>query len=278
MIFPVSVIGKLSRSSIQGTLYAAIAAAAHSCRASAVSALGWGRTGRGRRSRRVPREATAHRWRSRRPWSRCRARAVRRRPERSASRGRPPGSAAAVTTSPTAIPNSGSRAARRGAGRLPPRRRPPYGVRDTPGNTGYGPSLRPRPATAEVSGRPRTCSGRGRPSGKASSRTSRDVRGRDATGDAAVMGELLAIGARSGLSDRGPFGPDGRRARGRQTLTARQGQARLPSRSRALRVCTYHPASIGTSPKQRSYLLVSPLSSPSVNLHTSCPDRSPPPA
>ncbi|WP_406435650.1 hypothetical protein OHA59_06785 [Streptomyces sp. NBC_01589] len=36
--------------------------------------------------------------------------------------------------------------------------------------------------------------------------------GRDAMGDAAVMGELLVIGARSGLSDRGPAGPDGRRA------------------------------------------------------------------
>lgn len=50
----------------------------------------------------------------------------------------------------------------------------------------------------------RKCAGRERPSGTASSWTSRDVRDRDATGDAAVMGELLAIGARSGLSDRGP--------------------------------------------------------------------------
>ncbi len=39
-----------------------------------------------------------------------------------------------------------------------------------------------------------------------------EVRGRDAMGEGAVMRELLAIGARSGVSDRDPVGPDGRRA------------------------------------------------------------------
>lgn len=49
---------------------------------------------------------------------------------------------------------AGPRAGRRERWRLPTCRRRPYGVRETPGNTGYGPAFRPRPAAAEVSGRP----------------------------------------------------------------------------------------------------------------------------
>lgn len=60
-------------------------------------------------------------------------------------------------------------------------------------------------------------------------------------------------------------------------LPKRRGQARLPRPPKALGTGSHHPASIGTYPKHRSYLLFSPLSSPSVNLHTSCPDRSPRP-
>lgn len=146
-----------------------------------------------------------------------------------------------------------------------------------PGNTGYDAAFRPRPTAAEVSGRP----------GNAPATEDRPER--RAVGLLVTCGAVTPWMMRQSWANSSPSGPARARAIGARSdrtagglsdpepSPARRGQARIPSTPTAPRMRSYHPASIGMCPKQRSYLLVSPPSSPSVNLHTSCPDRSPPP-